>query len=86
MKSKHETKPLNIDKVAGHPVRHHIKCPCGKSDGADDPVVHREIYSISYNGEDLVLLETKVCDVCYNKYKILRHYTLRYDESADDLD
>lgn len=61
----------------------YIKCPCGHTDGHDDQVICRHIVDIDYNGENLTMEEVRVCDVCYQKYRVLIHYKFQYEEYSD---
>jgi hypothetical protein len=58
----------------------HIKCPCGLSDGNDDKIVSHTIEAVSYNGDEVVVLEMRQCDICNKEYEVFMHYRLSYEE------
>lgn len=58
----------------------YIRCDCGKSDGNDDQIISRKIVDTAYNGEETIILEERQCDICLNKYRVLMHYKLNYEE------
>lgn len=58
----------------------HIKYPCGLSDGNDDKIVSHTIEAVSYNGDEVVVLEMRQCDICNKEYEAFMHYRLSYEE------
>ena len=55
-------------------VGRYVKCPCGHSDGGDDIIDSYSVLDRSYNGSELVIRESRKCDICHKYYccKILQ--------------
>ena len=59
-------------------VGRYVKCPCGHSDGGDDIIDSYSVLDRSYNGSELVIRESRKCDICHKYYSV--HYKLQYEE------
>lgn len=57
-----------------------VKCSCGQSDGNDDIVLNRDIEYSECDGSEILIRETRKCDICGNKYVVLVHYKRMYEK------
>lgn len=57
----------------------YIKCPCGQSDGNDDIIIDRKIQSPFWEREDMIITETRECDICHKPYKVKRFFKFKYE-------
>lgn len=60
-------------------IGRYVKCPCGHSDGNDDANSY-SVLERSYNGSELVIRESRKCDICHKYYSVIMHYKLEYEE------
>lgn len=61
----------------------YVKCSCGKSDG-NDRIDGYSIVERSYNASEMVVRETRKCNVCHEFYHVIMHYKLEYEEVETD--
>lgn len=62
-------------------LNRYVKCTCGKSDGNDDIVISRLLSNEfhDFSGQEVVIEETRVCDICRKPYKVQMHYKFQYE-------
>lgn len=58
----------------------YAKCSCGQSDGNDDIIDSYSVLERSYNGSEMVVRETRRCDICHKYYHVIMHYKLDHEE------
>lgn len=58
----------------------YAKCSCGQSDGNDDIIDSYSVLERSYNGSEMVVRETRRCDICHKYYHVIMHYKLEHEE------
>lgn len=61
-------------------IGRYAKCLCGYSDGGDDVIDSYAVLERSYNGSELVIRESRKCDICHKYYSVIMHYKLEYEE------
>lgn len=60
-------------------IGRYAKCHCGQSDGGDDVIDSYSVLDRSYNGSEMVVRETRRCDMCHKYYHVIMHYKLEYE-------
>lgn len=58
----------------------YVKCNCGQSDGNDDIIDSYSVLERSCNGSEMVVRETRRCDICHKYYHVIMHYKLEHEE------
>lgn len=58
----------------------YAKCNCGQSDGNDDIIDSYSVLERSYNGSEMVVRETRRCDICHKYYHVIMRYKLEHEE------
>lgn len=62
----------------------YMKCPCGHSDGNDDRIDNYSVVERSYNGAEMIIRESRKCDICHKFYFVKMHYKLEYEEVEEN--
>lgn len=67
-----------VDRTAGG--MRYVKCPCGRTDGNDDPIDSVELFDMSYNADECVLVEYRRCDICGKVRRVQMHFKFAWEE------
>ena len=58
----------------------YVKCPCGRSDGGDDPIESVELLDMSYNADECILVEARKCNICGQIRRVQMHFKFAWEE------
>lgn len=61
-------------------IGRYAKCTCGRSDGNDDIIDSYSVLDRSHNGSELIVRESRKCNICHKYYSVIMHYKLECEE------
>ena len=63
-------------------VERYAKCPCGHC--GDDVTDSYSVLERSYNGSEMIIRETRKCDIFHKYYHVIMNYILEHEEVEYD--